>query len=91
MTRPKEKFFKLEDPFKLGPFNFFDIGFRAIVQKENRLFELPFMVQVEEVVFFTVNGSFIGPLDVEDFFEVQPPKLKEDLFLILHEYIFNTY
>ena len=91
MLRPIEKFFKLEEPFKLGPFNFVDIGFQAIIQKEDRAFNLPFMVQVEEVLFFSVNGAFICPFEVDDFFAVQPPKLKEDLFLILHDFILNTY
>lgn len=91
MLKPKEKFYKLEEPFNLGPFNFSKIGFQAIIQEEDRFLELPFTVQVEEVLFFEVNGAFIGPLEVEDFLAVQPPKLKEDLFLILHEFIFNTY
>ncbi len=85
------KYFRLEEAFSLGPFNFCNIGFRAIVQNEVLPLRIPFIVQVEEIILIEVNGEPLIGEEIEDFLAVQPPRLTNDLFWICHEFVFNTY
>ena len=82
--------YHLKEELALGPFIFLDIGFSAIVVNKDDSLNLPRSVQVEQIKYFTVNGTFLGPVEVEDFLAAQSDKLRSDLIANLEDYALNS-
>lgn len=80
-----------KDILELGPFCFTVIGFEYIYHPPCRIFQLDAIIQIDRIVYLEVNGYFVNPVEIDDWFAVQPDTLRNDILLNLENFLKTYY